>query len=66
MNEKELKKEIERIKPLAELQAKPYNKEMVKHEILGSYRRQRVTYSDSTVVTIDLDKDTYKIEQFKN
>ena len=39
---------------------------MVKHEFLGLYRRQRVVYSDSTVVTIDLDKDTYKIEQFKN
>ncbi len=62
LGETELKNEVERIKPLARLQARLYNKEMVKHEFLGSYRRQRTTYSDSTVVTIDLDKGTYEIE----
>ncbi len=61
MNEEELKKELERIAPLCELQAKLYNKEMIKHEFLGSYRVQKSVYADGTTVTIDLDKGTYKI-----
>ena len=61
MNDGELKKELERIAPLCELQAKLYNKEMVKHEFLGSYRIQKAVYEDGTTVTIDLDKGTYKI-----
>lgn len=61
MNDAELKKELERIAPLCELQAKLYNKEMVKHEFLGSYRIQKAVYEDGTTVTIDLDKGTYKI-----
>lgn len=52
---------FERIKPLCELQAKLYNKEMVKHEFLGSYRKQKATYSDGTTVVIDLDKNTYEV-----
>lgn len=63
LNDAELKKEIARIKPLAELQAKLYNKEMVKHEFLGSYRRQEAVYSDGTTVIIDLDKDTYEVSE---
>ncbi len=61
MNDAELKKELERIRPLCELQAKLYNKEMVKHEFLGSYRIQKAVYEDGTTVTIDLDKGTYEI-----
>lgn len=61
MNDAELKKELARIRPLCELQAKLYNKEMVKHEFLGSYRIQKAVYEDGTTVTIDLDKGTYKI-----
>ena len=61
MSDEELKKELERIKPLCELQAKLYNKEMVKHEFLGSFRKQKATYSDGTSVTIDLDKNTYEV-----
>ncbi len=61
MNDADLKKELERIKPLCELQAKLYNKEIVKHEFLGSYRKQKATYSDGTSIVIDLDKNTYEI-----
>lgn len=61
LDDDNLKQEIERVKPLSELQAKLYNKEMVKHEFIGSYRRQRATYSDGTVIVIDLDKNTYEI-----
>ena len=61
LSDEELKKEINRVNPLADLQAKLYNKEMVKHEFLGSIRRQKATYSDGTTVVIDLDKNTYDI-----
>ena len=57
------KKELERIEPLCKLQAKLYNKEMMKHEFLGSYRKQKATYSDGTSVTIDLDNNTYEIAE---
>ncbi|HBN39151.1 MAG TPA: hypothetical protein DD404_06445, partial [Ruminococcaceae bacterium] len=63
LDDEKLKAEINRVKPLAELQAKLYNKEMVKHEFLGSTRVQRATYSDGTAVTIDLDKNTYEIKE---
>ena len=61
MDDENLKKEINRVMPLAALQAKLYNKEMVKHEFLGNVRRQRATYSDGTTVTVDFDKNTYEI-----
>lgn len=61
LDDDRLKEEIARVKPLAQLQEKLYNKEMLKHEFLGSYRRQKATYSDGTTVTIDLDKNTYEI-----
>ena len=61
LNDEELKKELLRVKPLCELQEKLYNKEMVRHEFLGSYRRQKAVYSDGTSVVIDLDKNTYEI-----
>ncbi len=61
LDDESLKKEIARVKPLCDLQARLYNKEMVKHEFLGSYRHQKTTYSDGTTVTIDLDKNTYEI-----
>jgi len=61
MNDSELKNEFARIKPLCELQEKLYNKEMVRHEFLGDYRKQKTVYSDGTCVTVDLDKNTYTI-----
>lgn len=61
MNDAELEKELARIRPLCELQAKLYNKEMMKHEFLGSYRIQKAVYADGTTVRIDLDKGTYEI-----
>lgn len=61
MSDDELRKELDRIRPLCELQAKLYNKEMVKHEFLGSYRKQKSTYADGTSIIIDLDKNTYEI-----
>lgn len=62
LDDEKLKKEIARVTPLADLQAKLYNKEMVKHEFLGTIRRQRATYADGTTVTIDLDNNTYEID----
>lgn len=61
LEEKALKKELNRVKPLATLQKKLYDKEMVKHEFIGGLRRQRTTFADGTTVTVDLDKNTYEI-----
>lgn len=59
--DKDIKKEIDTIKPLTDLQARLYNKEMVKHEFLGSFKRQKTTYSNGTTVTVDFDANTYEI-----
>lgn len=61
--EAELKAEIARVLPLTALQEKLYNKEMVRHEFLGSTRRQRTTYADGTTVTVDFEKDTYAVRE---
>lgn len=61
-----LKKEIARVMPLAELQAKLYNREMVKHEFLGCYEKQKATYSDGTAVIINLKDNTYEIKENDN
>lgn len=58
--------EIERVKPLAQLQARLYNKEMVKHEFLGCYEKQKATYSDGTAVIINLKDNTYEIKENDN
>lgn len=63
LDESKLKEEIARVKPLMQLQAKLYNKEMVKHEFFGSLRCQKTTYSDGTVITVDLDKNTYEVKE---
>lgn len=62
MTDEELEKELQRIKPLCDLQARLYNKEMLRHQFLGSYRKQKTIFADGTEVTIDLDKNTYEIE----
>ena len=58
-----LQAEIKRVLPLTALQEKLYNKEMVKHEFLGSTRRQRATYADGTTITVDFEKDTYTVRE---
>ncbi len=57
----QMKAEIERVKPLSALQAKLYNKEMVKHEFFSCYQKQ-----NATCITIDLDKNTYEIKEHAN
>ena len=59
--EEELKREIERVQPLAALQAKLWNQEMVRHEFLGGTSRQRTTYADGTQITVDFERDTYEV-----
>lgn len=61
LSDDDLIKEFNRIKPLCDLQSRLYNKEMVKHEFIGSYKIQKATYSDGTTVTIDLNNNTYKV-----
>lgn len=66
LDDEKLKAEIARVRPLADLQAKLYNQKMVKHEFLGSIKKQRTTFSDGTTVTIDLEKNTYEIKETEN
>lgn len=58
-----LQAEMKRVLPLAALQEKLYNQEMVRHEFLGSTRRQRTTYADGTTITVDFEKDTYTVRE---
>lgn len=58
----ELKVEIEKVKELAALQRKLYDKEMIRHEFLDGTKVQRTTYSDGTKITADVEKGTYLIE----
>lgn len=63
LSEAALQAEIKRVLPLAALQERLYNKEMVRHEFLGSTRRQRTTYADGTTITVDFEKDTYTVRE---
>lgn len=56
-----MKAEIERVKPLSALQAKLYNKEMVKHELF-----RLLSKAKRNLYTIDLDKNTYEIKEHAN
>ncbi len=54
---------IERGKIVLELHKRVGTLAMIKHGFLNnSYRKQFSTFADGTVITIDLDMDTYKIE----
>lgn len=61
LSDEKIKKEIEEIRPLTALQAKLYNKEMIRHEFVGSFKCQKAVYSDGTTVTVDFDNNTYEI-----
>lgn len=61
---KELEKEIERYRTVAQLQEKVAYSEMVRHEFLdGNYKKQRTVFADGTEVTVDLEVGTYQIHQ---
>ena len=51
------------IKETLDLHALVAECEMVSHEFLGSYRKQRAVYSNGTSVEVDFDENTYKIEK---
>ncbi len=63
LDDNALQKEFDRIRPLCDLQAHLYDKKMVKHEFLGTTRRQRTTFEDGTAVTVDFDQNTYEIQE---
>lgn len=62
ISDEALKAEIKEVKDLARIQAKLYNKEMVKHEFVGSFSCQKATYSDGTVITVDFKNNTYEVK----
>ena len=54
--------ELKRMRTICALHTRLGKQEMVKHEFLDSgYRKQRTTYSDGTMVTVDFDKETYTV-----
>jgi len=54
--------ELARVKAMCALNARVGLLELMQHEFLdGSLRRQRFTYADGTMVTIDLDAGTYSV-----
>jgi len=55
--------ELERARLVTRLHARVALLEMSRHEFLdGGWRRQRTTFADGTQVTIDLDRDEWRIE----
>ena len=51
---------LERVRFAIGLQARLWDKELVRHEFLdGGFRRQRTTFSDGTTVTVDFDSGEY-------
>lgn len=61
-----LLEEIKRVQPFAALQAKLYDKEMLRHEFLDGTRRQRTTYADGTCITVDFEQNTYTVQEGTN
>lgn len=62
LEDKDILERIERVKRVSEVQAKLYDKELVKHEFISKDRRvQRNTYSDGTTITVDFAKELYDI-----
>lgn len=61
--ERHLDEEIERYRIVAKLQERIAKCEMVKHEFLNhDWKQQRTTFSDGTVVTVDFNDNSYKID----
>ncbi|HOY57941.1 MAG TPA: DUF5696 domain-containing protein [Verrucomicrobiota bacterium] len=55
--------QLERVRTVTRLHARVALLEMTRHEFLDAgWRRQRTTFADGTRVTIDLDRDEWKIE----
>lgn len=58
-----IEEQIERCKVVAGLHEKVAKCEMVRHELVdGNPQRQRTTFSDGTVVTVDFEKQSYEIQ----
>ncbi len=63
-NQEQLKEQIRMVNEIAKINESLYNQELVNHEFLDkNYRIQRTTFADGTKITVDFDKDTYKIER---
>ena len=61
--EKHLDEEIARYRIVAALQERVAKCQMVKHEFLNNdWKQQRTTFSDGTVVSVDFNDNSYKIQ----
>lgn len=63
-SDEELKLKIKRVNEACAVNAKVYNAEMVSHRFLDkNYRIQQTVFSNGVKITVDFDKDTYKVEE---
>lgn len=59
----DLKMQIQKVQEVAKINERLYNQELLNHEFLDdNYRVQRTTFADGTRITVDFDKDEYKVE----
>ena len=56
-------KRVEKVKEACAVNELVYNAELIKHEFLDGYRKQKATYSNGVTVTVDFDNDTYTVEK---
>lgn len=63
-NDDEMKKSIENVKEVCNVEKQVYNAELISHKFLdGTYRRQQTAFSNGIKITVDFDKQTYKVEK---
>lgn len=61
-NDEDLIAHINEVKKIASINEKLYNAELLNHEFLDkNYRIQRTTFSGGWQITVDFDKDIYKL-----
>ena len=62
-SDEELKQRIEETLEIAKVNELVYNAEMTNHRFLDKNRRiQQTEFSNGVKITVDFDKDTYKVE----
>ena len=62
-SDEELKQRIAETLEIAKVNKLVYNAEMVNHKFLDKSRRlQQTEFSNGVKITVDFDKDTYKVE----
>lgn len=62
-NDDKMKKYIEQVKEVCDIERQVYNSELVSHKFLdNTYRKQQTTFSNGITITVNFDKGTYEVE----